>query len=81
MQAGNIMSSKNWEALSKVGKNAALTENTNNNSASTKSKHLKAVPIHYFDMHKSLKNENKTSLDFSAYIIEAIREKLDRDIK
>lgn len=75
------MSNKNWDALSKVGKNAALTENTNNKSISTKPKHLKAVPINYFETHKALKNEHKTSLDFSAYIIEAIREKLDRDTK
>nr|AKN37046.1 hypothetical protein [Vibrio cyclitrophicus]AKN38245.1 hypothetical protein [Vibrio splendidus] len=72
---------KNWDALSKVGHNAALTENKTDDKpvATTKPKHLKVVPTSYFDKHKDLKDTGKTSLDFSAYIIEAIREKLERD--
>ncbi|ECV7329428.1 molecular chaperone GroEL, partial [Escherichia coli] len=33
----------------------------------------------YFEAHAELKATSKTSLDFSSYIIEAIREKLERD--
>ena len=42
-------------------------------------KNLRAVPEIYFDAHETLKVTNKTSLDFSAYILEALREKLERD--
>lgn len=70
---------KNWDALGKVGESAALKENSAETRSATKSKHLKAVPISYFEKHIDLKKGGKTSLDFSAYIIEAIREKLERD--
>lgn len=45
----------------------------------TRSKTLKAVPAVYFDAHAQLKTDNRTSLDFTAYIQEALREKLERD--
>ena len=45
----------------------------------TKAKNLKAIPLSYFEAHAELKATSKTSLDFSSYIIEAIREKLERD--
>lgn len=45
----------------------------------TKAKNLKAIPLSYFEAHTELKLSSKTSLDFSSYIIEAIREKLERD--
>ncbi|MEL7630898.1 molecular chaperone GroEL [Pectobacterium aroidearum] len=45
----------------------------------TKAKNLKAIPVSYFEAHADLKTTSKTSLDFSSYIIEAIREKLERD--
>ena len=66
-----------WDKLGKVGGNAALTENKG--QPTTKAKHLKAVPATYFEKHQALKTAGKTSLDFTAYIIEAIREKLERD--
>lgn len=47
--------------------------------ARTKAKNLKAIPLSYFEAHADLKVSSKTSLDFSSYIIEAIREKLERD--
>ncbi|EBR8158513.1 molecular chaperone GroEL [Salmonella enterica subsp. enterica serovar Newport] len=47
--------------------------------AKTKAKNLKAIPLSYFEAHAELKATSKTSLDFSSYIIEAIREKLERD--
>ncbi|MFP1451550.1 molecular chaperone GroEL [Escherichia coli] len=48
-------------------------------AAGTKAKNLKAIPLSYFEAHAELKATSKTSLDFSSYIIEAIREKLERD--
>ncbi|KAA0467766.1 molecular chaperone GroEL [Salmonella enterica] len=48
-------------------------------AAMTKAKNLKAIPLSYFEAHAELKATSKTSLDFSSYIIEAIREKLERD--
>ncbi|EOW7187862.1 molecular chaperone GroEL, partial [Cronobacter sakazakii] len=45
--------------------------------ARTKAKNLKAIPLSYFEAHADLKATSKTSLDFSSYIIEAIREKLE----
>ncbi|MBA4823498.1 molecular chaperone GroEL [Pantoea ananatis] len=44
-----------------------------------RSKNLRAVPETYFEAHAQLKASNKTSLDFSAYILEALREKLEND--
>lgn len=69
---------KDWDKLGSVGKDAALKENTSQDT-STKSKSLRAVPSAYFTKHAELKTDGKTSLDFTAYIIEAIREKLERD--
>lgn len=67
-----------WEKLGQVGKNASLKENVANESE-TRAKHLKAVPAAYFDDHKELKKAGKTSLDFTSYILEALREKLETD--
>lgn len=73
--------SKDWNALSQVGKKAALTENKSEEAkvVTTKAKHLKAVPMSYFEKHEKMKQEGKTSLNFTDYIIEALREKLERD--
>ena len=74
---------KSWDALSKVGEGAALTETKGSQSIDTpietKAKHLKNIPMSYFNDYKKLKATGKSSLDFSAYIIEALREKLERD--
>lgn len=69
-----------WDKLGKVGEKATLKETpTAQEPAKTKSKSLRAVPASFFDKHAELKAAGKTSLDFSAYIIEALREKLERD--
>ncbi len=73
-----MSNSTDWEKLSKVGNDAPLKESGNAGNA-TKPKSLRAVPVAYFTKHAELKEEGKTSLDFSAYIIEAVREKLERD--
>ncbi|AOF17116.1 TPA: molecular chaperone GroEL [Yersinia enterocolitica] len=45
----------------------------------TRPKTLRAIPETYFDAHEKLRSDNKTSLDFTAYILEALREKLESD--
>ncbi|EOA1814439.1 chaperonin, partial [Klebsiella variicola] len=44
-----------------------------------RTKTLKAIPTTYFDAHQKLRDTNKTNLDFSNYIMEALREKLERE--
>lgn len=57
----------------------ATVDEKSQQKSKTRSKNLRAVPETYFEAHSHLKLSNKTSLDFSAYILEAIREKLERD--
>lgn len=45
----------------------------------TKAKEIRNMPLDFFARHGALKNEGKTTLLFTAYIIEAVREKLERD--
>lgn len=73
------MSSK-FDKLNNVGKSAALTEqSTQTVSNEYKSKLLSRVPVNAQKKHSELKAQGKTSLTFSAYIIEALIEKLERD--
>ncbi|WP_342446925.1 chaperonin [Escherichia coli] len=44
-----------------------------------RTKTLKAIPASYFEAHQALRDSNKTVLDFSSYIMEALREKFERD--
>lgn len=44
-----------------------------------RTKTLKAIPANYFDAHQALRDSNRTVLDFSSYIMEALREKFERD--
>lgn len=44
-----------------------------------RTKTLKAIPASYFDAHQALRDSNRTVLDFSSYIMEALREKFERD--
>lgn len=71
--------SKNWDALGGVGSGAALKESTLKVTTGKKPKYLKDLPLSYFEDHKELKESGRTSLNFSAYIYEAVREKLERD--
>ena len=70
-----------FDKLEKTETKAALKEQP---KASTdapihKPKHLNTMPTAYFNAHKQGKNQGVTSLDFSQYIYEAVREKLQRD--
>lgn len=67
-----------WDNLAAAGNDAPLKE-AKATESTTKPKHLNAMPVTYFDAHKALKSDGKTSLDFSQYIYEAVREKLERE--
>lgn len=71
--------SKDWDKLVNVGKQAPLKETTKKITTFSKAKLLNAVPTRYFDAHHELKENGKTSLDFSRYILEALREKLEKE--
>lgn len=61
---------------------ASLTESKVNNEQAQKTvrqKKLNSVPIRYFEIHKRLKDNGQTTLNFEAYIMEAIREKFQKD--
>ena len=42
-------------------------------------KKLNNVPKNYFDIHQKLKESGRTTLNFEAYIMEALREKFKKD--
>ncbi|KAB7684630.1 hypothetical protein GBN23_02430 [Plesiomonas shigelloides] len=46
---------------------------------SYRQKKLNRVPLSYFEAHKRLKASGGTSLNFEAYIMEAVRQKLTDD--
>lgn len=70
-------------ALEEVGSGAKLQINESSSAPETKratrTKTLKSVPTSYFEAHDMLRSQNRTYLDFSSYIMEALREKLERD--
>lgn len=72
-----------FDVASTVGNDALLqvTEQTKTVPAvrAVRTKTLKAIPETFFTAHKTLRDTNKTNLDFSNYIMEALREKLERD--
>lgn len=73
-----------FDAALNIGNEAPLQVNTEKNNAApaqrtVRTKTLKAIPTTYFDAHQKLRDTNKTNLDFSNYIMEALREKLERE--
>lgn len=68
-----------FDELETADTGAALKEQPKVEQSTTKAKHLNAMPSAFFDGHKKGKETGKTSLDFSQYIYEAIREKLQKD--
>lgn len=67
--------------LSSLGEGAALREaptgDVLNKKAATKSKEIKNMPVEFFNRHAELKAQGKTSLLFTAFIIEAVRKALE----
>lgn len=39
------------------------------------------MPVDFFDRHEALRRAGATTLDFSAFIVEAVREKLEQNDK
>ena len=62
-----------------VGSSARLIEKEATPAAATKSKLLTGLPVAFEERHKALKAAGVTSLLLNPYIIEALREKLERD--
>lgn len=63
---------------------AALQETAESESTSSKAvgyrqKKLNRVPLTYFDAHKKLKESGRTFLNFEAYIMDAVKKKLEDD--
>ena len=65
--------------LSGVGSSARLIEKEATPAAATKSKLLTGLPVAFEERHKALKAAGVTSLLLNPYIIEALRDKLERD--
>lgn len=65
--------------LSGVGSSARLIEKEAIPAAATKNKLLTGLPVAFEERHKALKSAGVTSLLLNPYIIEALREKLERD--
>ena len=65
--------------LSGVGSSARLIEKEATPAAATKGKLLTGLPVAFEERHKALKAAGVTSLLLNPYIIEALREKLERD--
>ena len=65
--------------LSGVGSSARLIEKEATPAAATKSKLLTGLPVAFEERHKALKAAGVTSLLLNPSIIEALREKLERD--
>ena len=68
-----------FNKLEAAGKGAALSEKTQIEITGARSKTLKNIPVRFFKAHEKLKLDGKTGLLFTAYILEALREKLERD--
>ncbi|HDS4345616.1 TPA: hypothetical protein QH074_004305 [Enterobacter hormaechei subsp. steigerwaltii] len=67
----------NFFDAAKAGDAAALKTNTTGKTTKQK---LITLPIAYFEHYETLKREGKTSqLEFTRYILDAVREKLERD--
>jgi hypothetical protein len=75
----HMAAKKDFSALtSSVGQTANLKENKGAVDG-VKQKLIHRMPVAYEERFKALKQDGKTSLLFSAFILEAIREKLERD--
>ncbi|WP_268012624.1 hypothetical protein [Aeromonas veronii] len=64
--------------LEGAGSSARLIEREQP-SVKTKAKLLPAIPVSFEERHKALKEAGATSLVYGHYIVEALREKLERD--
>jgi len=74
------MSSK-FDKLNNVGKGAALSEQTSelNTKPATKPKHINNLPVKAEQRFNALKAAGKVSGNLSAYMVQALFEKLEQD--
>lgn len=70
-----------FAAAQGVGNGAPLKTAKSNEGATMRSKLLRSVPADFFDRHEALRKAGLTTLDFSSFIVEAIREKLEQNEK
>ncbi|GEK08905.1 hypothetical protein [Pseudoalteromonas peptidolytica] len=73
------MAKKSWEKLDALDDGAQVQEAKTQVSSSTKSKLINKLPTALEERYEALKAQGKTTLNFSHYIVEALREKLDRE--
>ena len=65
--------------LDALDQGAAVREQAKTATTETKSKLLNKFPVALENRHKKLKESGTTTLNLSQYILEAVREKLERD--
>lgn len=66
--------------LTSLGRGAALKESTGEKediNQGVKQKNIKTMPAEFFERHKTLKANGKTSLNLTYFIIEAVRKALE----
>ena len=74
------MAKKNkFDDLEGLDEVAAVREQAKTATTQTKSKLLNKFPVALENRHKKLKENGTTTLNLSQYILEAVREKLERD--
>lgn len=72
-----------FDKINNVGKGAALSEKTSeiNTKPATKPKHINNLPIKAEERFNALKAAGKVSGNLSAYMVQALIEKLEKDEK
>lgn len=73
------MSKKNFDRLSELDSGAKMQESKPQASSTTKSKLINKLPTALEERYETIKAQGKTTLNFTQYILEALREKLDRE--
>ena len=77
-----------FEAAQGVGNGAPLkkakgkaSETLARNNIAVRAKSIRNMLVDFFDRHEALRRAGATTLDFSAFIVEAVREKLEQNEK
>lgn len=55
---------------------AKAGETVARNDVIVRAKNIRNMPVDFFERHEALRKAGLTTLDFSAFIVEAVREKL-----
>lgn len=70
-----------FAAAQGVGNGAPLKTAKSSEGVTMRPKLLRNLPADFFDRHEALRKAGLTTLDFSSFIVEAIREKLEQNEK